>query len=338
MKCLILGVFVFLRVLNSAATEDGSGVDSTELALSNGSSLVLLPCSGSLPRGIKEIQWTFEPASGNNRTRLCTIDNGNDQCNSTTYSHIKLAEPKGFTMRNYSLYFNATMEYAGHYNCFLYPEDVNQRMEIRLIVIIVSVSPAGAIPLESSVFLTCEISDLSYFNSIDWSTDNNVITGKEIEIQWKLNKQLIHQDQRRKFDFRSLNISNFQRGDAGRYTYTVRYKNGKSFCSYNSLLEISELTPTYVITGNSPTGTSVPPENMKRNIAITGAVVGVTVLALAMVLIGLLIKSKYKLSDQNSAQINEESYATINLDALGKAGKNVKRSEETVLYAEIKTN
>ncbi|XP_067874863.1 uncharacterized protein [Heterodontus francisci] len=321
MKSLILGLSVFLHVLNSGTTEDGRGVDSTELALSNGSSLVLLPCSSSLPHGVKEIQWIFEPASGNHGTRLCTIDKKKHQCNSTTYSNIKLAEPKDFTMGNYSLYFNATMEYTGNYYCFLYPEDLIQRMEIRLIVINVSVTPARAIPLESSVFLTCEISDLSYFNSIDWSTDSNVITGKEIEIQWKLNNELIHQDQRRKFDFRSLNISNVQRGDAGRYTYTVRYKNGKSFCSYNSLLEIS-----------------VPPENMKRNIAITGAAVGVTVFVLAMVLIGLLIKNKCKSTDQNSAQINEKNYAAINLYALGKARKSVKRSEEAILYAEIKTN
>ncbi|XP_067831335.1 junctional adhesion molecule C-like isoform X2 [Heptranchias perlo] len=328
MKCLLLGVSLLLGLLNSGTAQDEDDHeirDKPSLVLSNGSSPVLLPCSAPSPDQIIEVQWTFTPALGNGGVRLCTIKNEKPQCSSPQYQNVKLAESNGFKKGNYSLWFTPTKRDAGNYQCNLYGELPNKVIETYVMVISVSVTPAGPIPLGSSVSLTCEMSDPSYFNSIDWKIKNTKITGGRFEIQWKRNRTLIHKDKRHKFDFRSLNISKFQPSDVGRYTYTIKIKNGMS-CYYNLLLEIA-----------------ASPKNSKKSIIITGAVVGVVLVVLALIIISLLIKRKCKpavfvTTAQNAAQDDEVNYATVNLDALGNPRGRVNRSSEAAVYAEIKPN
>uniref|UniRef100_UPI00398F3C1C uncharacterized protein n=1 Tax=Pristiophorus japonicus TaxID=55135 RepID=UPI00398F3C1C len=299
MKCFILEVSLLLALIYSGNVQAG---DDLEIVLSNGSSPVLLPCSTRSTTPITDIQWLFTRALGNSGVGLCVIDNDNPQCNSSQFPHITLAESEGFRTGNYSLLFTATMENAGNYDCLMYDGQQLSQIEshntvrISLIVINVSVIPDGPILLGSSVYLTCEVSDPYILSSMHGS---NPITGKWVEIQWKLNKELIYKNKQRKFDFRTLNISNFQLSDAGRYTYTIRFKNGKS-CHYSHLLEQSEATMTSPITEHSSTGTSA--ENAVP------------------------------------VQNNEDNYATITMDALGKSGKAAKPSAEASIYAEVKPN
>ncbi|XP_067831541.1 uncharacterized protein [Heptranchias perlo] len=203
---------------------------------------------------------------------------------------MKLAESDGFRTGNYSLWFTATKRDGGNYQCNLYGELPNKVIETYVMVISVSVTPAGPIPLGSSVSLTCEMSDPSYFNSIDWKIKNTKITGGRFEIQWKRNRTLFHKDKRHNFDFRSLNINKFQPSDAGRYTYTIKIKNGM-LCYYSLNLEIPGPAPTSL---TPATTTSASSKNSNSKIIITGAVVGVAVIALALILLGSLIKTKYK--------------------------------------------
>ncbi|XP_072122383.1 uncharacterized protein [Mobula birostris] len=195
-----------------------------EVVLTNGSMQTVLPCS--IPNA-EQVVWEFKPASGDQRTEICKIDKGNEQCDSTLFPNIKLVDLHELRRGNYSLQLVANNTDVGTYYCKSNSSSVQEK-EIRLISFKVSATPENAILEGATVQLMLESSDISYFHNMTWSVPSNSVTGKGIEISWSLNNEKIIKNSRFEFDYRSLNISRFRSNDTGRYVYTVKRSKGSS--------------------------------------------------------------------------------------------------------------
>ncbi|XP_072912131.1 uncharacterized protein [Hemitrygon akajei] len=218
-----------------------------EVVLTNGSTLTFLPCYLS---SAQQIVWEFKSVSGHNKTKICTMDEHNKECNSTQFPNIKLANRDGFLHGNYSLHFEATNTYAGIYYCTDGSTNGHGK-EIRLISFNVSATPENAIRQGNSVKLMLESSDVSYFRKRVSNVSTNSLKGEGIEIQWILNGQLITGTSRFQFDYRSLNICGFRSEDEGRYVYTVKLSKGKS-AFYSISLQIAGQNSTNATHGETP--------------------------------------------------------------------------------------
>ncbi|XP_059824533.1 uncharacterized protein LOC132393381 [Hypanus sabinus] len=216
-----------------------------EVVLTNGSTLTFLPCY--IP-GAQQIVWEFKSVSGDNKTKICTMDNGNKECNSTQFPNIKLADRDGFFAHgNYSLHFEATNTDAGIYYCTNGSTDGHGK-EFRLISFNVSATPENVIHQGDPVKLMLESSDVSYFRKRASNISTNPVKGEGIEIHWSRNSQRIIESSRFQFDYRSLNISAFRSEDEGRYVYTVKLSNGKQ-AFYSISLQIAGQNSTTATPG-----------------------------------------------------------------------------------------
>ncbi|XP_051901495.1 uncharacterized protein LOC127587250 [Pristis pectinata] len=306
MENFVFAISLLFNVLNTAIPQDDIGDDILQVILWNGSQPALLPCSHPTPTEVTEVQWIFESFTRSGLTRICTIF-PNTGCNHTQFLHLTLAKSDGFKTGNYSLHLDPTVEAAGRYTCYIYPKALVRRMD--LVVLAVSVNPAGSIPHGSSVYLNSGIGDWSEYNNMVWDIEDS-----EYEIIWTLNHQPIQPDSHHSFDFRTLNISNFQCADVGLYTCTLKSKDGNT-CAYSHFLKTS---------GHS-----------KRTLAIVLAVLGVALVISAAVLI--VCFGKCKTEGQKSAQVLdiEDNYVTLDVATLGIPGNYTRSAAEKCIYANI---
>ncbi|XP_062911336.1 uncharacterized protein LOC134350250 isoform X3 [Mobula hypostoma] len=281
---------------------------------------------------------------------------GNEQCNSTQFPNIKLADPDGFRKGNYSLQLVAKNTDAGIYYCKVNSSKVHET-EIRLISFKVSATPENPICEGATVQLMLESSDISYFRNMTWSVSTNKIKGEGIEIYWKLNKEKIVNNSRFQFDYRSLNISGFRSEDQGRYVYTVKCSKGNS-SFYSISLQIAGATTSQTNTSLSTTGTTASQTNtslsttgttasqtntslLTTGIWIAAFLFGTLGIMIIIILLCIIIKKKCtSAGDPDTVQAatvdNEVPYATINLAASNKAEPSAPVTTENTLYAQVK--
>ncbi|XP_062911335.1 uncharacterized protein LOC134350250 isoform X2 [Mobula hypostoma] len=290
--------------------------DRKQVVFTNGSTLTVLTCS--IPNA-KEAVWKFKPASGDEKKEICKMHEGNEQCNSTQFPNIKLADPDGFRK--------------------------------------VSATPENPICEGATVQLMLESSDISYFRNMTWSVSTNKIKGEGIEIYWKLNKEKIVNNSRFQFDYRSLNISGFRSEDQGRYVYTVKCSKGNS-SFYSISLQIAGATTSQTNTSLSTTGTTASQTNtslsttgttasqtntslLTTGIWIAAFLFGTLGIMIIIILLCIIIKKKCtSAGDPDTVQAatvdNEVPYATINLAASNKAEPSAPVTTENTLYAQVK--
>ncbi|XP_072122386.1 uncharacterized protein [Mobula birostris] len=243
-----------------------------EVVLTNGSMQTVLPCS--IPNA-EQVVWEFKPASGDQRTEICKIDKGNEQCDSTLFPNIKLVDLHELRRGNYSLQLVANNTDVGTYYCKSNSSSVQEK-EIRLISFKVSATPENAILEGATVQLMLESSDISYFHNMTWSVPSNSVTGKGIEISWSLNNEKISKNSHFEFDYRSLNISRFRSKDTGHYVYTVKRSKGSS-AFYSISLQIAGATTSQATTSTTSLSTAGTAASQTiKSLSTTGAITSQT--------------------------------------------------------------
>ncbi|XP_072122389.1 uncharacterized protein [Mobula birostris] len=317
-----------------------------EVVLTNGSMQTVLPCS--IPNA-EQVVWEFKPASGDQRTEICKIDKGNEQCDSTLFPNIKLVDLHELRRGNYSLQLVANNTDVGTYYCKSNSSSVQEK-EIRLISFKVSATPENAILEGATVQLMLESSDISYFHNMTWSVPSNSVTGKGIEISWSLNNEKIIKNSRFEFDYRSLNISRFRSNDTGRYVYTVKRSKGSS-AFYSISIQKAGATTSQATTSTTSLSTAGATTSQATTSTTTLSTAGTWIatflfgtlgIMIIIILLCIIIKKKCTSpGDPDTVQAatvdSEVPYATINLAALNKAEPSAPVTTENALYAEVKT-
>ncbi|XP_051901337.1 uncharacterized protein LOC127587184 [Pristis pectinata] len=112
MKSFICVIGLLLIFIHTGTSQNEDKKEETQVVFTNGSSLILLPCSKIKS---KEDIWKFKHVSKANKTLICTISEINKQCNSSQFSKIEVVDCDDLKNGNYSLQFTEGNEDAGVY-------------------------------------------------------------------------------------------------------------------------------------------------------------------------------------------------------------------------------